>query len=324
MLPAALALALVTSPEADACRVAGTQSVVHGVEVTTAGGVLVFDVRELDVVAEPTRTPGEIVLRSEDTIAFTGIARGVTFRPEALTKLDGVVTHLGPQAQVFDARVRGDRVRGPVRLGYDATIRNVTVPCDALVLDRRDRRPSTLPVEQPAYPTLSWRATDSDYTVRAAGQRRAFSGRPDLLSFEVLGRGRSRARVVGRWTDGTRIEATVSRAQLRLSPVTSHALSGGLLYGLAGQRCSDLGIGRRGGTGITTRTATLPDDTELLDANGHVWGQTANELRVTLEQIEGNPLARLLVLPGIAAPGQCEESGVAWVRVADAVLDPPP
>ena len=319
--PAVLAIALLGGPGGATCEIAGSQAVVHDVEVSTPSGGLVFDVRELDVVAEPTRVAGEVVLRSEDTIVFTGVARGVTFRPKALTELDGVVTHLGPQAQLFSSRARGDSLRGPVRIGYDATVRDVTVPCRALVLDRGDRRPSTLPVQQRAYASLSWRATDSDYVLRAAsgGRRGRFSGRVDLVSFDVLGRGRSRARVVAHWTDGSRIEATMRREQLRLSPASEHALSGGLLYALAGERCNDIGIGRRGGPTLETRAAILPSDTALLDAAGHEWGRTGVELRVTIEHDSTKPLARLVELPGIAAPGQCTESGVAFVRAEDTV-----
>ena len=324
MLAAALAIALSGGPDDDACEIAGSKAVVHGVGVATKSGVLVFDVRGVDVVAEPTRVAGEVVLRAEGTLVFTGTARGVTFRAKALTELDGVVTHLGPQAQLFSSRARGDSLRGPVRIGYDATVRDVTVPCDALVLDRQDRRPSTLPVQHRAYPGLSWRATDSDVVLRAVSgvAREAFSGRADLVSFALRGRSRTRAHVVADWTDGSRIEATIPRNQLRLSPASEHVLSGGLLHSLAGQACKRIGIGLRRAPTLETRPAILPADTALLDADGHEWGRTGSELRVTVEHDTTKPLARLLVLPGMTAPGLCTDSGIAWVRAED--LPAPP
>lgn len=319
LLPTALAIALAQGPDETTCQIAGPQAVVHGVEVSTKSGVLVFDVREVDVVVEPTGVAGQAIVHAEGSLVFTGIARGVTFRPKARTELDGVVTHLGPQAQLFASRARGDSLRGPVRIGYDATVRDVTVPCDALVLDRQDRRPSTLPVQHRAYPDLSWRPTDADVRLRAvAGVTRGeFSGRAELVSFELLGRSRTRAHVVADWKDGSRIEATIPRDQLRLSPASEHALSGGLLHSLAGKSCKRSGIGRRRAPTLETRSAILAADTALLDAEGHEWGRTGSELQVTVEHDTTKPLARLLVLPGLAAPGLCTDSGIAWVRADD-------
>lgn len=309
-------LALISAPSpTEPCAISAADAVLNGVAV----GATTVDIRGLDIVVTPSSAPGVAHVRTDDSLALSGTARGVTFRPRAAVSLFGGALVLGPGTQLVNAaRASNGHLRADARVGYQLTVHNVRLRCADLVVDLQSRTPSALARAKRPYPGRVWhpRERQLDVTTPTGTNLRAsvVAMPPRSVELGVVGRDARRARVVVDWGDGS-LTGSVPRDQIGLGPSSMHVLSGGLLHSLAGDRCNPALSGRRGGTHIYWGAATLGAGTEILDRKGQRWATVVRPIEVEIDWDRREPRARIVQAPGIAVDGACSGSPEGWVDV---------